>query len=171
MKTGFLPARKSTSREVGALEGATPTSQKHSWSELAALRARRWDRFAVACILLGAVLRVVWGLVVHPAYGHLIHEVHVKVPSAEPDRRRNHLGNNDGRAFHVYLCASGLCDALTQWPNLKVLTINVDKSVISYLGGLVEQWPIRVSVVSLLAREMERVFLVNKRISISEDIS
>ena len=30
-------------------------------------RARWWNRFAVACILLGAILRVVWGLVIHPA--------------------------------------------------------------------------------------------------------
>ena len=39
-------------------------------TELITLQARErfWYRFAIICILLGAVLRVVWGLGVHPAF-------------------------------------------------------------------------------------------------------
>ncbi len=67
MKTGFLSAWKSTAREEGALEEFTFNPQKRPTSEPVSQRVQRWDRFAVACILLGAALRAVWGLVVHPA--------------------------------------------------------------------------------------------------------
>lgn len=67
MKVRFLSSvQDSTPREGGALETANPGSQDES--ELIALQVRRWDRFALACILLGAAFRVAWGLVVHPAF-------------------------------------------------------------------------------------------------------
>ncbi len=57
-------------REGATLAAVIPGSSEErpqTETEPIAPRTRYWNRFAIACILLGAVLRVVWGLVVHPA--------------------------------------------------------------------------------------------------------
>jgi 4-amino-4-deoxy-L-arabinose transferase-like glycosyltransferase len=45
--------------------------------------ANRWDRIALACVLAGAIVRIVWGLVIHPPLDYLYSDMGAYVERAQ----------------------------------------------------------------------------------------
>src|SRR5215217_4997578 len=45
--------------------------------------ANRWDRFALASVLAGLVVRIVWGLVIHPPFDYLYSDMAAYVARAQ----------------------------------------------------------------------------------------
>ena len=45
--------------------------------------ANRWDRLALASVLAGAIVRIIWGLVIHPPFDHLYSDMGAYVERAQ----------------------------------------------------------------------------------------